>query len=317
MIIAEKLDDTFIYLDNVCGRNHNEHDFNLEKWNETKLKLNITYNNDKCLFSINRLCALGHVIENGSIKPDPERLRPLQQLPIPVNGKGLKRVIGMFSYYSHYIPKFSDKISILTNCNVFPLSDNAVKAFNDLKLEIEYSVANCVDETLPFDIETDASDIAIAAVLNQGGRPVAFFSRKLQGSELHHPSIEKAACAIVETIRHWRHYLTGHRFTLQTDQQSVAYIFDKKHRGKIKNDKITRWKIELSCYVFDIVYRPGRDNTVADTFSRVYCSAVNSKSLYALHDALCHPGITRTFAFIRSKNLQFSIEDVRRDKKKN
>jgi len=100
-------------------------------------------------------------------------------------------------------------------------------------------------------VETDASEVAIATTLNQNGRPVAFFSRMLQGSELKHPSIEKEAQAIIEAVRHWKHYLTGKHFTLRTDQKSVTFMFDQKHKGKIKNDKILHWRIELSCYSFD------------------------------------------------------------------
>ena len=89
-------------------------------------------------------------------------------------------------------------------------------------------------------------------------------------------------------------------------------MFDKNHKGKIKNDKIYRWRLELSCYSFDIVYRPGVENIVADTFSRVYCAVVDSDSLFKLHCTLCHPGITRLMAFICSRNLAFSVEDVQR-----
>ena len=108
---------------------------------------------------------------------------------------------------------------------------------------------------------------AIAATLNQKRYPVAFFSRTLQGSEIRHASVEKEAQAIIETIRHWKHYLTGRHFLIKTDQRSVAYMFNTKQRGKIKNDKIMRWRIELSCYNFDIVYRPGAENIAPDTFS--------------------------------------------------
>ena len=83
-------------------------------------------------------------------------------------------------------------------------------------------------------------------------------------------------------------------------------MFDQQHKGKIKNDKIYRWRLELSCYNFDIIYRPGR-NVVAV----VYCSAVSTDNLYELHNALYHPGVTRMTAFIRSRNLPFSVEDVR------
>ena len=133
----------------------------------------------------------------------------------------------------------------------------------------------------------------------------------LQGSELKHPSIEKEAQAIIEAVRHWKHYLTGKHFTLRTDQKSVSFMFDQKHKGKIKNDKILRWRIELSCYSFDIVYKPGWDNIPPDALSRISCALPNDESLRQLHDALCHPGVTRLAHFIRVRNLPYSIADIK------
>ena len=69
------------------------------------------------------------------------------------------------------------------------------------------------------------------------------------GSELKHASVEKEAMAKIEAVRHWRHYLTARHFQIITDQKSVSFMFDTKHSGKIKNDKIMRWKMELVCYV--------------------------------------------------------------------
>ena len=73
--------------------------------------------------------------------------------------------------------------------------------------------------------------------------------------------------AIIESVRYWKNFLTGKHFSLKTDQKSISYMFDQRHKGKIKNDKIMRWRVELSCYSFDIVYRPGKENTPPDTFS--------------------------------------------------
>ena len=78
------------------------------------------------------------------------------------------------------------------------LSKEVIDAFKLLKHDI---VVCAIDHSAPFKLETDASDIAIAGVLNQNGRPVAYYSRTLQGSELKHPSIEKEASAIIECVR--------------------------------------------------------------------------------------------------------------------
>ena len=159
---------------------------------------------------------VGYIIEEGTIRPDPDRLRPLREVPIPHDSRSMRRCLGLFSYYSQWIPRFSDRIEQIASCKTFPLSPPAVEAFESLKKTIE-----------------DA--FVLAATLNQNGKPVAFFSRTLQGNELKHAFIEKEAQVTIEAVRYWRHFLTGRHFILKTDQKSVCYMFDKHHRGKIKN----------------------------------------------------------------------------------
>ena len=99
---------------------------------------------------------------------------------------------------------------------------------------------------------------------------------------------------------------------MRTDQKSVSYMFDQLNRGKIKNDKIMRWRIELACYSFDIVYRPGKENVLPDALSKATCASGPQDSLYKLHEALCHPGVTRLNHFVRTKNLSYSLDEVKR-----
>jgi len=299
----EKLHAVFPYLDNItiCGHSKDDHDENLKRFFEAAQRRNLDLNESKSVLTTRKLPILGY-----EIRPDPERLQPLRKLPVPENTRSLNRCLGFFSYYSKWIPKFSDRLRPLTVNEGFPLNEAAVRAFQDLKQAIEDGVVVAVDESEPFEVETDASEVATAATLDQNGRPVAFFSRILQGSELKHPSIEKEAQAIIEAVRHWKH------FTLRTDQKSVDIMFDQKHKGKIKNDKILRWRIELPCYSFDIVYKLGWDNIPPDALSRISCALPNDELLRQLHDALCHPGVTRLPHFIRICNLPYSIAHIKR-----
>ena len=71
-------------------------------------------------------------------------------------------------------------------------------------------------------------------------------SRTLSKSECNYPTVEKEAASIIEAVRKWGHYLYSHPFTLVTDQRSLAFMFDQRNRGKIKNSKIQAWRAELN-----------------------------------------------------------------------
>ena len=64
---------------------------------------------------------------------------------------------------------------------------------------------HCINESVKFEVETDASDLAIAATLNQAGGPVALFSRTVQGPKVRYTSVKMEAEAIIKTVHHWKH----------------------------------------------------------------------------------------------------------------
>ena len=139
--------------------------------------------------------------------------------------------MGIFSHYFRWIPNFSEKLHPLTKVTRYPLTKEQTEAFKCLKQEIAKSSLVAIDSSLPFEIETDASEHAIAASLIQNGRPIAFFSGTLTSAEQKQSSVEKEAYAIVEAIRKWRYLLLGKHFKLITDQKSVSLMFNPKSKG--------------------------------------------------------------------------------------
>ena len=105
-----------------------------------------------------------------------------------------------------------------------PLDDEARKALIALKNQLARASLHPVGESIPFTVETDASHFAIAAMLNQNGRPVAFHARTLSIIEQKHSAIEKEAYAIVEALRKWRHLLIRKHFNLVTYQRSLSCL---------------------------------------------------------------------------------------------
>ena len=106
---------TFAYLDNVTmgGPTKTEHDKNVDAFLNMVHELELTLNHDKTIRCMQEIKLLGYCISHGCVKPDPERLLALHNLPPPQTSAALKRILGMFSYYSNWISQFSYKIQPL------------------------------------------------------------------------------------------------------------------------------------------------------------------------------------------------------------
>ena len=107
------------------------------------------------------------------------------------NVKTLKQIFGLFSIYAKWVVNISNKILHLKATKSFPLSRETLQEFIELKAEIADSSFHAIDENRLFVVECDASEVAISAALNQVGRPVAFMSHTLRGSERHYPAVKK------------------------------------------------------------------------------------------------------------------------------
>jgi hypothetical protein len=138
------------------------------------------------------------------------------------------------------------------------------------------------DDQKPYILFTDASNIAIGAVLAQ---PLAedlsvicvieYGSRLMEPAETRYSAYEKEFLAVIYFTHIYRRYLIGKRFYIYTDHQALKYILsnpDPHHR-------VARWLLKLQDYDFDIIYRPGKANANADSLSRIHTRTIGTITL--------------------------------------
>ncbi|XP_071933094.1 uncharacterized protein [Coffea arabica] len=106
----------------------------------------------------------------------------------------------------------------------------------------------------------------IGAMLIQEGKPVAYFSEKLNGASLNYSTYDKELMALVRALQTWQHYLRPREFILHTDHESLKHI---KSQTKVSK-RHARWVAFIDSFVFVIKYKVGKTNVVADALSRRY-----------------------------------------------
>ena len=132
------------------------------------------------------------------------------------------------------------------------------------------------DYTRPFVVSTDASNVAIGAVISNvkddgTERPIAYMSKTLKRVQRRWPTIEREAYAVIVALNEFTCYLRGRHFTLATDQRPLTWL-------KIMSNpslKFVRWQMSLQQYDFDIVYKAGSTNCNADALSRICVNNAN------------------------------------------
>jgi hypothetical protein len=98
------------------------------------------------------------------------KIEVIEQLPPPVNIKGIQSFLGHYGFYHRFIKDFSHIAKPLTNLLAkdvpFEFNDACLKLFNILKETlISAPIIQPPDWSIPFKIMCDTSDYAMGAVL--------------------------------------------------------------------------------------------------------------------------------------------------------
>lgn len=279
-----------IYLDDllVYSSTFHEHLVRLEtvlkRLRETGLKVKIA----KCHFLQAEVRFLGHQVSAGGVSTDPDKISAVREWPVPSTLKELRSFLGFCSYYRRFIEGFSQIAGPLHDVvNVCLRATSSVKAaqvfksswssqcqtaFGHLKDKLTSApTLGYADFTLPFVIETDASNLGLGAVLYQHQKSkkavIAYASRRLRGAEKNdknYSSMKLELLALKWAVTEkFRSYLLGSKFTIITDNNPLCHLTTAK-LGAIEQ----RWAAQLAVFDFEVKYRPGRCNTAADALSR-------------------------------------------------
>jgi len=229
---------------------------------------------------------LGFLFTQNGIKPLPDRVSALENLPPATDAKVLQRYIGMFSFYQRCVPHFSETIGPLRELMKQPtFSWTSVhdKAFADIKqcmkeaIELAYPMAGA-----SYTITADASSYAIGACIHQvkdgSSTPLGFFSRKLSDVEKRYSTFDRELLAIYASLRKWKNFVEGSSVTIFTDHKPlVGAIKNGKDRDSERQQRQIGFILELTD---DIVYIPGKENIVADVMSRSGEATISTLSLH-------------------------------------
>ena len=188
----------------------------------------------KCQLLRSSVAFLGLVIDADGVHTDPDKVRRIQEWPVPRNLHHVRSFVGLTSYYRRFIQDYAKKaepLHRLTKKDVpFEGTDETEAAFQSLKEALIEPVMLAypqVDGGM-FVLDTDASGTAIGAVLSQvqdgEERVLAYGSRCLSSMERNYCTTRWELLAVVHFIEYYRHYLLGRKVLVRTDHGSLRWL---------------------------------------------------------------------------------------------
>lgn len=263
----------FVYMDDIVvfSKSLHEHLIHIEKIFLKLQQFHLKIQLEKCEFLRKEVQFLGHVITPHGIKPNPTKIISIQNYPLPKTTREIKSFLGLTGYYRRFIKDFARIVQPFTKCLrknskidiTDPLYIEAFAKCKDLLTNAPILIYPDFEKT--FHLTTDASGTAIGAVLSQNSKPIAFYSRSLNTAERNYSTIERELLAIVESTKHFRPYLYGRYFIIETDHKPLVWLFSIKD----PNSRLTKWRLKLEEFNYDVHYKKGKENQVADALSRI------------------------------------------------
>ena len=266
----------------VCGfgdtveqanKNHDEH---LRSLLRRCRELNLKLNKKKAKLRLTEVKYVGHVLTAEGVKPDPEKISTVVDMPRPVNVKEIQHFTGFINYLLKFMPHLSDicePLRRLTKKDVeWCWESQQEKAFQECKrLATIQPILKYFDAKLPVTIQCDASDKGLGATLMQEGQPVCFAARALTETEQRYAVIEKECLAICFACDKFHQYIMcKEKVQVETDHKPLETIFKKPILAAPK--RLQRMLLKVQKYQLQVQHKTGSSMFIADMLSRIKMS---------------------------------------------
>jgi hypothetical protein len=277
------LEFVYVYIDDIliASSSIEEHKEHLRVVFQRLREFKLFLNPSKCVLGAEEIVFLRHTINRDGIKPIPDKVAAIQNMPKPHTVADLRRFLGALNFYRRSLPHAASvqtplhvylKDSRKNDKRVITWTPDAETAFATAKTDLANATLlahpSAIAETR---VSTDASDFAMGAVLEQRidniWKPLSFFSRKFTASQKKYSAYDRELTAIYEAIKFFRHFLEGRNFKVLTDHKPLIYAF--RQRSDKASPRQARQLSFIAQFTTEFEHLPGSDNIVADSLSRI------------------------------------------------
>mgnify|MGYP000297764705 CR=1 FL=1 len=270
-----------VYIDDILimSEDFDEHVILVEKVLNTLIEYNIRVKMKKCCWFAEEVKFLGHMVSQRGLRKCDSYMSIVRDFKKPTTVKELRSFLGLVNFQRKFIPDCAVRAKPLTvltgKKDKFKLqwTEEMDKAFEDLKeaicAHVELSYPDYSEDAEKLELSTDASGFGAGACLTQvqsgETRVIAYASMCFSPAQRNYSTIERELAAIRWAVHTFRSFLFGVPFVLFTDHRPLVYM----HTMSQQKSRLMRTLNELAEFDFEVKYKAGKDNTIADTLSRL------------------------------------------------
>ena len=270
-----------IYIDDILifNRSFEEHLSLVTKVLRALANNGIKIKASKCEFFQPEVSFLGHIVNSEGIRKSEEYIQKVRNYPIPTTITELRRFLGLVNFQNKFVPHCSEIAKPLSAVTGGPKGRKLLwtaemtESFSLLKEELLKDVVLCHPDysegAEKLELFVDASGVGSGGCLMQKQRgeyrTIAYASMTFTPTQARYSTIDRELLAIRWGVKVFRPFIFGIPFVIFTDHKPLLFMNNMSH----ESSRHMRILTELAEYDFEIVYRPGKENTAADAMSRM------------------------------------------------